>query len=181
MAECLYFEDLLPGKSWESQARTLTETDIVNFACSTGDFDPLHVDQEFAAESPYRKPIAHGLLGLSLMAGLSSTSPRVRTAALVRIDDWQFHLPIYIGDTIHAVTEVESSRPCGRRNGEVVWLRKLINQRGECVQSGRLTTLVSSRSFIPRASKPSVVPPMKTGQLRPNLAKVELNTHESVG
>ncbi len=173
MAECKYFEDLLPGQIWTSPARTITEADIVNFAGMTGDFDPLHVDHAFAAETPYRKPIAHGLLGLSLMAGLSSTSPRVRTAAFVRIDNWQFHLPIYIGDTIHVVTEVESSRPCGRRTGEVVWIRKVINQRGDCVQSGRLTTLVSSARLIPRTAKQSALPALKSGQLRPNPAKVD--------
>ncbi|MEZ6135597.1 MAG: MaoC/PaaZ C-terminal domain-containing protein [Pirellulaceae bacterium] len=151
MSESLYLEDLEPGSSWTSQARTLTETDIVSFAGMTGDFDPLHVDHEFAAETPYGKPIAHGLLGLSLMAGLSSTCPRVRTLALVRVSDWQFQRPIYIGDTIHVVTQVESVTPRGRRSGEVVWFRKLVNQRGECVQSGKIVTLVSSHSFLPRA------------------------------
>jgi 3-hydroxybutyryl-CoA dehydratase len=150
MSECLYLEDLEPGASWTSPARTLTETDIVSFAGMTGDFDPLHVDHEFAASTPYGKPIAHGLLGLSLMAGLSSTCPRVRTLALVRVEEWQFLRPIYVGDTIHAVTQVESIIPRGRRSGEVVWARKLVNQRGECVQAGKIVTLVSSHAFLPR-------------------------------
>ena len=77
--------------------------------------------------------------------------PRVRTLALVRIDDWQFQRPVYVGDTVHAVTQVESILPRGRRSGEVVWFRKLVNQRGECVQSGRIVTLVSSHSFLPRS------------------------------
>ena len=170
MSDCLYFEDLKPGSTWASPSRTVTESDIINFAGMTGDFDPLHVDRQFAAETPYGRPIAHGLLGLSLLAGLSSTCPRVRTLALVRVDGWQFHHPVYIGDTVHAVTQVESAKPCGRRSGEVIWFRKLINQRGECVQSGRLTTLVSSHSFLPRTVK---APAMKSGKLRPNPAKVE--------
>ena len=151
MSECLFLEDLEPGSSWTSSARTVTETDIVSFAGMTGDFDPLHVDHEYAAETPYGKPIAHGLLGLSLMAGLSSTCPRVRTLALVRVDQWLFQRPVYVGDTIHVVTQVESITPRGRRSGEVVWFRKVINQRGECVQSGRIVTLVSSHSFLPRS------------------------------
>lgn len=151
MSESLYLEDLAPGASWTSQGRTLTETDIVSFAGMTGDYDPLHVDHQFASETPYGKPIAHGLLGLSMMAGLSSTCPRVRTLALVSISEWQFHRPVYIGDTIHVVTLVESITPRGRRSGEVVWFRKLVNQRGECVQSGRIATLVSSHSFLPRS------------------------------
>lgn len=151
MSECLYLEDLEAGSNWTSSARTVTETDIVSFAGMTGDFDPLHMDHEHARQSPYGRPIAHGLLGMSLMAGLSSTCPRVRTLALVKVEDWQFQRPVYVGDTIHVVTRVESITPRGRRSGEVVWFRKLINQRGECVQSGRIVTLVSSHSFLPRS------------------------------
>ncbi len=151
MSECLYLEDLDPGSSWSSMARTVTETDIVSFAGMTGDYDPLHVDHEHAASTPYGKPIAHGLLGLSMMAGLSSSCPRVRTLALVKVDEWQFLRPVFVGDTVHVVTQVESISPRGRRSGEVVWFRKLVNQRGECVQSGRIVTLVSSHSFLPRS------------------------------
>jgi hypothetical protein len=69
--------------------------------------------------------------------------------------------------------------PRGRRSGEVVWLRKLVNQRGECVQSGRISTLVSSQSFLPRSRK--TIPEMKSGKLRPNPAKVEAETDEVLG
>lgn len=165
MSECLYLEDLVVGASWTSPARTLTESDIVTFAGMTGDYDPLHVDREFAASTPYGKPIAHGLLGLSLMAGLSSTCPRMRTLALVKVGEWEFHRPIYIGDTVHVVTQVESITPRGRRSGEVVWFRKLVNQRGECVQSGKIVTLVSSHSFLPRSH--AVPPGMKMSKYKP--------------
>lgn len=150
MSDFLYLEDLKPGSNWNSPARTVTETDVVSFSCMTGDFDPLHVDHVHASQTPYGKPIAHGLLGLSFMAGLSSTCPRVRNLALVRIDEWLFHRPIHVGDTVHVNSQVESITPRGRRSGEVVWYRRLINQRGECVQSGRIVTLVSSHSFLPR-------------------------------
>ena len=146
MSEFLYFEDLNPGDSWTSAARTITETDIVFFAGMTGDFDPLHVDHEFAANTPYGKPIAHGILGLAWMAGLSSTAPRVRNLALINIEDWRFHRPVLVGDTLHVHTVVESITPRGRRGGEVAWQRKLLNQRSECVQSGKIVTLVSRRT-----------------------------------
>ena len=166
MSDCLYLEDLEIGASWKSPARTLTESDIVSFAGLSGDYDPLHVDHEYASQTPYGKPIAHGLLGLSLMAGLSSTCPRMRTLALVQVSDWHFLKPMYVGDTVHVVTRVESITPRGRRSGEVVWLRKLINQRGECVQSGKLVTLVSSHAFLPRTRTDSAEAGMKLSQLR---------------
>ena len=156
MSELLYLEDLEPGAAWKSPARTVTEGDIVSFAGLTGDYDPLHVDREYAAQTPYGKPIAHGLLGLSFMAGLSSTCPRMRTLALVKVEDWQFTKPVYPGDTVHVMTQVDSITPKGRKAGEVVWHRRLINQRGECVQEGKLITLVSSRNFLPRNKKSKV-------------------------
>jgi acyl dehydratase len=151
MAECLYLEQLELGAIWTSPSRTVTETDVVFFAGMTGDYDPLHTDHEFAAKSHYGKPIAHGLLGLSLMAGLSSTTPRLRNLALIKVDSWDFHRPIYVGDTIHVVSIVERITPRGRRSGEVVWHRKLMNSRGECVQSGRITTIVARQTFAPRS------------------------------
>ena len=144
MQEPLHFGDLQVGDRWQSQGRTITEADIVNFASMTGDFDPLHVDHEFAAQTPFRKPIAHGLLGLAWLAGLSSKCPFVKTDAFVSIGDWEFHKPMFIGDTVHVVTEVASLEPRGRRRGMVVWHRQLWNQADEVVQSGYFSTLVAA-------------------------------------
>src|SRR5262245_51999961 len=113
--QALYFEDLAVGQTWDSAARTVTETDVVNFACLTGDFDPLHVDHEFARQSVFRKPVAHGLLGISYMAGLSSHTPRVQTAAFVAIEKWAFLKPIFFGDTIHVRNEIVTLEDEGRR------------------------------------------------------------------
>ena len=97
--DSLWFDDVEVGQRWSSPARTLTESDVVNFASMTGDYDPLHVDHESAAKSIYRKPIAHGLLGLSWVAGLGSASPRMRTLAFTSVKRWEFLLPIFFGDT----------------------------------------------------------------------------------
>ena len=140
--EALYFNDVEVGDTWESPARTVTETDIVSFACLTGDFNPLHVDHEFAKGTLLGKPIAHGLLGLSFVAGLGSHSPNMRTAAFVKIREWTFLKPIFIGDTLHVQTEVAELAPSGRRRGRVVWRRRLLNQSGEAVQEGLAETLV---------------------------------------
>jgi len=138
----LTFEELEVGDTWTSPARTITETDIVNFACLTGDFNPLHVDREHARDTPYKGRIAHGLLGLSYMAGLGSYSPNVDTAAFIQILNWRFERPIYIGDTIHVVTEVIAKRPNGRRRGQITWRRRVVNQHNEVVQEGEVETLV---------------------------------------
>src|SRR5438270_5419201 len=77
--EILGFDELAAGDEWESPARTVTEADVVHFAALTGDFNPIHVDRESAAQTPFGRPIAHGLLGLSFAAGLTSAAPRVDT------------------------------------------------------------------------------------------------------
>lgn len=143
MSAPLLFEELSLHDSWESPGRTITETDLVQFACLTGDFDPLHIDHEYCKETPYGRPIAHGLLGLSYLAGLSSQNPKMKTTAFTRIEQWQFLKPIYVGDTIHVRTEVVALQEHGRRHGEVTWKRQLRNQRGEVTQEGVFVTLVA--------------------------------------
>jgi acyl dehydratase len=139
----LAFDEVAVGDVWESPARTITETDVVNFAGLTGDYNPLHVDHEFARNTPFGRPIAHGLLGLSFVAGLGSHSPLMRTVAFVRICEWNFLKPIYIGDTVHVRTEITAKELQGRgRRGLVTWKRQLINQTGNVVQEGLSQTLV---------------------------------------
>ncbi len=140
-----HFEDLSVGDRWTSRARTITETDIVNFAGLTGDYNPLHVDREFAKTTPFGKPIAHGMLGLSLLTGLGSHCPAVHTLAFVAIRDWRFLRPVFVGDTVHVVNEVVEKNQNGRPAGQVIWKRQLINQEGNAVQSGTLETLVAVR------------------------------------
>ena len=143
MSDLLFFEDLNVGDSWRSQGRTVTETDVINFASMTGDYNPLHVDREFASNESFGKPIAHGLLGLSWAAGLGSHYPNIRTRAFLAIDKWEFVQPIYPGDTVYVESDVTDLQPKGRRSGLVTWNRRLINQNGIEVQRGTFRTLVS--------------------------------------
>ncbi len=150
--EPLFFEDLSVGQIWFSAPRIITKEDVLQFAELTGDRDPLHVDAAFASSTPFGKPIAHGLLGLSFLAGMSSTCPRVNNFALSQIRDWQFRRPIFFGDTVTAEAEVQELQPRGRRCGEVTWIRRLRNQLGELVQSGIFVTLVVCRQPTKRSS-----------------------------
>jgi 3-hydroxybutyryl-CoA dehydratase len=155
-SEALYFDDVEIGEAWDSPARTVTETDIVNFAGITGDYNPLHVDHEFAKNTLFGKPIAHGLLGLSLVAGLGSFSPWMKTAAFVRIVDWKFLKPIFIGDTVHVRTEIVAKEVRGRgRRGLITWKRQLVTQQGVVVQEGTTETLVEIRQDTASSKTPT--------------------------
>ncbi len=150
MSSTLYFEDVEVGQCWISPSRTITETDVINFAGITGDFNPLHVDQPFASGTHFGQRIAHGLLGLSWVAGLGSQSPLMKTVAFVSIQQWMFLKPLAFGDTVHVRTEVKDKSLSGRRYGRVLWLRSLINQRGEITQQGIFETVVETSATNPR-------------------------------
>jgi acyl dehydratase len=152
----LCFQDLAVGDEWISPARTVTEADVVAFAGISGDFNAIHIDVEFSSRTPFRRPIAHGLLGMAISSGLTSQAPRVDTLAFLAILEWSFLEPIFFGDTIHVVTSVEAlqERSQGRR-GVVTWRRRLINQRDEVVQEGRTQTLVRGREPEARAEEDS--------------------------
>ena len=141
--DSMYFDDVEVGQSWTSQARTVTQGDVSQFATMTGDFNPLHVDHDFAANGPYRQPIAHGLLGLSWVAGLGSTAPLMQTVAFTCVKGWTFLAPIYFGDTVHVETKCLEKLGRGRKAGQILWDRKLINQKGQTVQHGQFETLVA--------------------------------------
>src|SRR5881398_2284982 len=95
-----YFDDVQIDQEWESLGRTVTEADIVNFAGLSGDFNPIHLDHEFARTTAFRKPIAHGLLVLTVSSWLAINAPPMRTLALLSMRDLQFKEPVFIGDTI---------------------------------------------------------------------------------
>jgi acyl dehydratase len=156
--EVLSFDDLVPGDEWESPGRTVTEADVVLFAGLSGDHNPLHSDHVVSETGPFRRPVAHGLLGLAIATGLISHAPRVDTLAFLAILEWRFLIPIAFGDTIKVVSRVEALEPQSRgRRGVVTWHRHILNQNGQVVQEGRTKTLVRARART-RGNPPEAVP-----------------------
>lgn len=153
----MYFDDLELGQEWESPGRTVTESDIVTYAGFSGDFNPMHMDHEFARSTAFRRPIAHGFGIFGIASGLGVQVPPVRTVALLAVAAWKFLLPVFAGDTIRVRTRVMTKTPKGRgKRGEVVWHRSIVNQDGKVVQEGEIATLVECRP-ISRPIEPEVV------------------------
>jgi len=118
-----------------SRTRTVTEADIVNFAGLTGDFVELHMSETYAAEGPFGKRIAHGVLVFAMAAGLSVQVSRIQDTviAFYGIDKLRFTRPVFIGDTIHVVKRVTAKEPRGEGRGLVTFETSVLNQRGELV------------------------------------------------
>jgi acyl dehydratase len=145
----LFFDDVEVGQQWESLGRTITEADIVNFAGISGDFNPIHIDHEFAKTTPFRRPIAHGLLVFSVASGLGVNAPPMRTLAVLEVREWHFRGPIFIGDTVRVHNSVLAKEARGRgRRGIITWARKVVNQEGKVVQEGVTLTLVEGRANL---------------------------------
>jgi acyl dehydratase len=141
----LYFDDFHVGQKFVSRARTLTEADVVNFAGLSWDHNQLHTDEEYAGKTLYGKRIAHGLLGVVAHAGLTYQLTEDSILALLELN-WKFHLPLYIGDTIHVEQVVKKLRESSTGDRGVLTLEKEVkNQKQEVVQTGATTILVAKR------------------------------------
>jgi len=142
----LYFDDVEVGQEWESLGRTVTEADIVNFAGVSGDFNAIHMDHAFARSTMFGRPLAHGLLVLSMASGLLMYAPPMRTLAFVAIREWSFKAPVFAGDTIHTHCKVLEKELRGRgRRGVITWQRQILNQDNNVVQEGTTITMVETR------------------------------------
>jgi acyl dehydratase len=150
-----YYEDVETGQRWQSPEREVTQADIQAFAELTGDFNPMHVNAEYAATTPFGRTIAHGLLTLGRASGMSIDYPPMRTMAIVELRSVKFLAPVFPGDRLHVRTTVMSKERRGRgKRGLITWMREAVNQDGKVVQEGVSVTLVEAREFPPRLSSP---------------------------
>lgn len=95
-----YLEDLSVGMS-ESYTKVVTEADIVAFAELSGDTNPVHLNEDFAARSPFKGRIAHGMLGAALLSTVFGT--KLPGPGCIYISqDLRFKAPVRIGDTVVA-------------------------------------------------------------------------------
>lgn len=155
----LFFDDLEAGQEWTSGGRTVTEADIINFAGFSGDFNPIHIDAEFAKTTPFRRTIAHGFAIFSMSSGLGILNPPTRTLAMLRVPYWNFVHPVFAGDTISVKNRVVEKTLRGRgKRGEVVWLRQILNQDKKVVQEGQYVLLIEARPLkMPESTSPATL------------------------
>ncbi|WP_028627339.1 phenylacetic acid degradation bifunctional protein PaaZ [Metapseudomonas resinovorans] len=146
-----YFDELQIGESLLTHRRTVTEADIVNFGCLSGDHFYMHFDELAAKESQFGKRIAHGYFVLSAAAGLFVSPAPGPVLANYGLDSLRFITPVGIGDTIQArltcKRKIDQGKksPKGEPQGVVAWDVEVTNQNGELVASYDILTLVLKR------------------------------------
>jgi 3-hydroxybutyryl-CoA dehydratase len=124
------FDELNVGDRYVSRARTITETDVVNFAALTADWNPLHTDASYAETTPFGARVAHGMLLLSYSIGLV---PNERIVALRRLKNVVFKKPVFFGDTIRVEATIANLVPMGDEVGLVTGRWRIVNQHMETV------------------------------------------------
>jgi len=143
-----YFEDFEVGETLVTPARTITSTDIVNFACLSGDFNEVHANWEYCRTTPFGEPIAHGPLVYAIMGGLQYASGvnDGTLLALLQVDRWRLIAPVKHGDTVRmestVVEKKETSKP---DRGIVRFARKVVNQHGTVCQEMETTLMYRRR------------------------------------
>jgi acyl dehydratase len=145
----LFFEDFTVGQVLETPRRTITSTDIVNFACLSGDFNGVHADFEYCKTTPYGEPIAHAPLVYAVMGGLQYASG-VNDGTLLGvlgINEWRMNKPVKHGDTVHMRSTVVDKRETSKADrGIVSFKREFVNQHGDVVQHMTATFMYKRRT-----------------------------------
>lgn len=153
------YDEMREGDS-ATLSRTLTQKDIQFFAVMSGDFNPAHLDEEYAKDEIFHKIIAHGMWGGSLISAVIGTQlPGAGTIYMEQ--SFKFHAPVAIGDKIDVNVTVLEKRPKGR----VLLDCACVNQDGVKVISGQALVLAPSE---------------KVRRARINLPEIEFKEGESV-
>ncbi len=140
----LKFDQFEIGALFESQARTVTEADVIVFAGLSGDYNPLHVDAEFAKNTPFGERIAHGSLIQALATGMAQWIGIFEGTTLALMEQTvQYKSPVKFGDTVHLQMEVLEKKATSKPDrGVVKFAARVINQKDETVQEGEWTLLM---------------------------------------
>jgi acyl dehydratase len=138
------YEEFEVGQRFETPRRTVIEADISSFAGLTADFNPVHMDEVFAADSDFKGRIAHGPMIVGMAFGLASRADVMDGTVLALLEiGWKFVRPVRPGDTISAVFTVLVKRPTSKPDRGVVTLQiEVLNQHGEIAQTGTAKTLI---------------------------------------
>ena len=136
MVQDISFAEIKVGDK-ASMSKTVTEFDIYSFAGVTGDFNPVHIDAEFAKTTMFKERIAHGMLSAGFISAVLGTAlPGKNTIYMGQ--ELQFKAPVKIGDTVTATVEVLEKIEGKNR---LILRTTVTNQDGVLVTDGKATVM----------------------------------------
>lgn len=136
MVQDVKFADIKVGDK-ASMAKTVSEYDVYTFAGISGDFNPVHVNAEFAKTTIFKERIAHGMLSAAFISALLGTTlPGANTIYLAQ--ELSFKAPVKIGDTVTATVEVIEKIEA---KNWLILKTTITNQKGTLVIDGKATVM----------------------------------------
>ena len=120
-------------------SKTVSEADVVSFAQITGDSNPLHLDEAYAAKTRFKGRIAHGMLSAGFISAALGTKLAPNATVVYLSQQLRFQRPVKIGDTVTATCEVTAVQPERRF---VTVKTDCVNQAGEEIVTGEALVLL---------------------------------------
>ncbi len=129
------YDEWVIGEKYETVARTITEADVVSFAGLSGDYNPLHTDEEYAKNTIHKTRIAHGALTFAVTTGLVNQSGITDGVVIGFMGaDVKWTAPVKPGDTIRCVIEPVEKRLAKKPGRGIVDAKvSVLNQNGTVV------------------------------------------------
>lgn len=138
------FNELQVNDRYLFPTLTITEAHIVQFAGLSGDYNPLHMDEEYAKNTRFKGRIAHGMLMASIISGHLGMLAYGKVIALLEVS-FKFLSPVKIGDTVTTEAKVVEKKSSSKHPGGVVKFQlNCKKQKGEIVVEGEAVILVSN-------------------------------------
>jgi acyl dehydratase len=139
------FNELEVGAKFVGHGRTLTEADLTLACMLSGDWHPIHADEEWARAHGPGGRIFQGTFGILLALGMATTLPRFddQIVGATGLREWKYRAPLIIGDTVHVETEIGDKRITSDGKRAVVERAfRLVNQKGTLTQEGFAGTML---------------------------------------
>jgi acyl dehydratase len=145
------FEEFVIDEEIVSGARTVTEADVVNFGCLSGDLHPQHMNEEYSRKGPLGARIAHGLLVLSMATGLLNQTGAFEGTSIAILEvTARFVKAVKLGDTIWATQKILGKKETSKLDRGVLTSRiTVLNQDDQKILEADLVMLIYRRGFVP--------------------------------
>ena len=145
------FDDFAVEEEIVSGARTVTEADVTDFARLSGDYQPEHMNEEYARKGPMGARIAHGLLVLSMATGLLNQTGAFEGTSIAILElTVRFVKAVKFGDTIRAIQKIVGKKETSKLDRGVLTTRIIVlNQDDQTILEADLVILLYRRGFVP--------------------------------
>jgi acyl dehydratase len=142
----LHFEDLNVGQKLVSAGRTITEADIVMFAGLSGDYNPIHTNEEWCKNSQFKRRVAHGMLTASIASGLIFRLGFLDGTGMAHLGTtMKFTAPVFAGDTIHVELEILSKKEVDQTRGIFTAKIDVVNQMNKIVETEQISIMIARK------------------------------------